>query len=133
MYLQIVAVINFGAFILYGADVMEGGKQIRREEINRSIISAYLGSSGMLQSLKIWGGQVVMRRAAAAQRHLLVCQNLGGRTPPCHPACNMPEACICHSDFSLLMFVVHLSVLNEIPIHTVSQTNTSLSLVHLHK
>jgi hypothetical protein len=37
------------------------------------------------------GGQVVMRRAAAAWRRLLFCQNLGERTPPLPPACNMPE------------------------------------------
>ena len=44
----------------------------------------------MLQSLKIWGGQVVMQRAATGRRRLLICQNLGGQLPPCPPACNMP-------------------------------------------
>ena len=28
-----------------------------------------------------WAVQVVMRRAAAAQRRLLICQNLGGQLP----------------------------------------------------
>ena len=44
---QIVVVTNFGVLYPYGADVMERGKQIRRQEINRSIISAYLGSLHM--------------------------------------------------------------------------------------
>ena len=44
---QIVVVANFGVFYPYGADVMEWDKQIRREKINRSIISAYLGSLHM--------------------------------------------------------------------------------------
>ena len=44
-------------------------------------------TAGMLQSLKICGGQVVMRRAAAARRCLLFRQNLGGQLPPpCPPA-----------------------------------------------
>ena len=31
------------------------------------------------------GGQVVMRRAAAARRLLLFCQNVGGQLPPLPP------------------------------------------------
>ena len=36
---------------------------------------------------------LVMRRATAARRRLLICQNLGGGgiRPPCPPACNMPD------------------------------------------
>ena len=37
---------------------------------------------GMLQGLKIWGGHVVMRRAATARRRLLICQNRVGQLPP---------------------------------------------------
>ena len=44
MYVSQIAVTNFEVFYSNGADVMEGGKQIRRVEINRSIISSYLGS-----------------------------------------------------------------------------------------
>ena len=36
-------------------------------------------------SVKNLGGPVVMRRAAAAQRRLLICQNLGEQLPPCPP------------------------------------------------
>ena len=36
-----------------------------------------------VSSFRNLGGQVVMRRTAAARRHLLIFQNLGGQLPPC--------------------------------------------------
>ena len=44
---------------------------------------------GVTGYLKL-GGQVLMRHAAAAQRRLLFCQNLGEQLPPCTPFIDAP-------------------------------------------
>ena len=42
------------------------------------------------------GGQVVMRRAAAARRRHLIHQYLEGAAAPLHPPSDMPEYDMCH-------------------------------------
>ena len=68
----------------------------RAPRVNRAILPLYIYIPGMHQGSKIRGGQVVMRRAAAAWRRLLICQNLGGQLPPLpprlvHPCFNIKE------------------------------------------
>ena len=44
-------------------------------------------------------GQVVMRRAAAARRRLLICQNLVGQLP--HPPLPLVHPCVGATDYKL--------------------------------
>ena len=51
-------------------------------DINSSFRYTYLRDAPRVKNP---GGLVVMRRAAAAWRRLLICQNLGGQRPPQPP------------------------------------------------
>ena len=62
-------------------------KSIWKNQVWQTGSLVYL--TGMYQGSKIRGGQVVMQRAAAARRRLLICQNLGGSCPPCTLAASL--------------------------------------------
>ena len=89
-------VLDGNVFQLFWAKTLEvvllsGSRQAGKSLLKNSKDIWFI-ITGMYQSLKIWGGRVVMRRAAAARRRLLICKNLGGPRPPWPPrllhACN---------------------------------------------
>ena len=60
-------------------------------------------SGASIAFLKV-GGQVVIWQAAAAQRHILFCQNLGGQMPPCPPFIDAPDCYIVKNFIVFLMY-----------------------------
>ena len=71
-------------YVIKSKDLVDSKKLIRDFPDLRYLQLRHVARSENL------GGQVVMRRAATVRRRLLICQNLGGRTPPPLLTCLQP-------------------------------------------